>query len=313
LRDFDFSMDSGDKRRGRFDDDEPRFLKRGRRAAPDPSTVDDSAPETGDRWSTWDLSAAGQRGPQPYPDWLVTDLAAVDTELGVVKTGKEADVMLVRRGVPGTDRECLLAAKRYRGAEHRMFHRDAAYLEGRRVRESRLNRAMAKRTGFGKEVISGQWAAAEFGALGSLWQVAAELGASPIVPYPVQIVGTELLLEFLGDWETGEAAPRLAQLRPAPQELADLWDQLVTALRILARCQIAHGDLSPYNILVHEGRLVLIDLPQVVDVVANPHGAEYLARDVRNVVTWFAARGLSDVDDRELTDDLLQEAGVRGT
>ena len=78
---------------------------------------------------------------------------------------------------------------------------------------------MAKRTGFGREVIAGQWAAAEFGALYRLWEVGTELGVR-IVPYPVQILGTELLLEFLGT-DDGQAAPRLAQLRPEPEELTD--------------------------------------------------------------------------------------------
>ena len=49
--------------------------------------------------------------------------------------------------------------------EHRLFHRDAGYLEGRRVRRSRENRAMAGRTAFGRQMIAGQWAAAEFAAL----------------------------------------------------------------------------------------------------------------------------------------------------
>lgn len=298
---------AGRRRRARFDDDEPRYLKRSPRPEPEPADPED-LPETGDRWSTWDLSTAGERGPQPYPDWLVTELAAVDFELGVVKTGKEADVDLIRRAVPGTDRECLLAAKRYRSTEHRMFHRDAGYLEGRSVRRSRTNRAMSKRTTFGRQAIAGQWAAAEFAALYRLWEVGVELGA-PVVPYPVQILGTELLLEFLGSPD-GEAAPRLAQLRPGEAELADLWRQAVDGLRVLARCGLAHGDLSPYNILVHDGRLVLIDLPQVVDVVANPRGREYLARDVHNVVTWFAARGLPGLDGDELTRDLLREAGM---
>ncbi len=129
-------------RRGkqRFDDDEPTTAKRVRvrRALPSIEVFDatDGLPE-GDRWTTWDQSTPTERGPRPYPDWLVTELAAVDTELGILKTGKEADVFLLRRGVPGTDRSCLLAAKRYRSAEHRMFHRDAGYLEGRRTRESR--------------------------------------------------------------------------------------------------------------------------------------------------------------------------------
>ena len=203
-------------------------------------------------------------GPRPHPDWLVTELAALDFELGVLKTGKEADVFLIERGVPDTDRRCLLAAKRYRAAEHRMFHRDAGYLEGRRVKETRTNRAMANRTDFGKEVIAGQWAAAEFGALCQMW----ELGVPG--PYPVQILGTEVLLEFIGDG--AEAAPRLAQLRRDSADLPGLWAQLVEAMTTMARAGYAHGDLSAYNILVHDGRLVIIDLPQVVDVVANPRG-----------------------------------------
>jgi RIO kinase 1 len=85
-------------------------------------------------------------------------------------------------------------------------------------------RAMATRTSFGKELIAGQWAAAEFDALSRLWQVGTESGLIR-VPYPVQLAGTELMLEFIGDWATGEAAPRLAQVerlqRPSPNSGAD--------------------------------------------------------------------------------------------
>jgi len=244
----------------------------------------------GDRWSTWDQSSPTERGPLPHPDWLVTDLAATDTELGVLKTGKEADVFLLRRGVPGTDSSCLLAAKRYRSAEHRQFHRDSEYTDGRRVRESRVNRAMAARTAAGKAMIAEQWAIAEFAALCQLHS------AGVPVPYPVQILGTEILLEFIGD-EDGSAAPRLAELRPTGPELIDLWDQLAQALRGLAYLGLVHGDLSAYNLLVHDGRLVMIDLPQVIDVIANPRGGEFLDRDVANVSHWFAARGLAEVAD----------------
>ncbi|MDQ3763014.1 MAG: RIO-like kinase [Actinomycetota bacterium] len=272
-------FDDTQKRRYRrhFDNDEP--VARHRR--PDPAPSDDG-PLDGDRWSTWDL---GQHGPTPHPGWLVTELAAVDTELGVLKTGKEADVHLVQRGVPGTSRCCLLAAKRYRTAEHRMFHRDAAYLEGRRVRRSRETRAMARRTAFGRDLLAGQWAAAEFDALCRLWRFGAP------VPYPVQLYGTELLLEYL-DEQDGQAAPRLAQLRPGPAQLHALWDQLIDALQLLTHEGLAHGDLSPFNLLVHRGRLVLIDLPQVVDIVANPQGPAFLTRDVRIVTDWFTAHGL---------------------
>ncbi|NUP66651.1 MAG: RIO-like kinase, partial [Nonomuraea sp.] len=274
------------RRRGKFalDADDIEWLD----SAPE---TDDGPPE-GDRWSTWDQSTPTEKGPTPRPDWLVTELAAVDTELGLLKTGKEADVHLLSRGVPGTDRVCLLAAKRYRSSEHRLFHRDSGYLEGRRTRESRMNRAMAHRTAFGKQVIAAQWAVAEFGALCRLW----EMGVP--VPYPVQIVGTEILQEFVGTPD-GYAAPRLAQVSDG---LCDLWKQLVEAMVTMAAEGLAHGDLSPYNLLVHEGRLVIIDLPQIVDVIAHPTGPSFLERDARNVATWFAAKGVAAADPDTLAD-----------
>ncbi len=279
------STSSRKPRRRRFDDEAPARPRRREAdlaALDERLGVDPDGPPEGDRWSTWD---GAEHGPHPRPAWVITEHAAVDTDLGVIKTGKEADVHLVERAVPGTDRRALMAAKRYRTSEHRMFHRDAGYLEGRRVRRSREMRAMANRTAFGRDGLAGQWAVAEFAALSRLW------ADGVAVPYPVQCSGTELLLEFLGSAD-GTAAPRLAQLRPERDELCDLWHQLVDALLGLARHGLTHGDLSAYNLLVHDGRLVLIDLPQVVDVVGNPQGPEYLARDVRRIGEWFTARGL---------------------
>ncbi|MEJ3749444.1 RIO1 family regulatory kinase/ATPase [Actinomycetes bacterium KLBMP 9797] len=301
------------RRRGkrRFDDDShdeshydgPHHNK-GDLPSEDAFDAVDGLPE-GDRWSTWDQSTAGQRGPRPHPDWLVTALAAVDTEMGVLKTGKEADVFLLRRAVPDTDQSCLLAAKRYRSAEHRLFHRDAGYLEGRRVKESRTNRAMANRTSFGRQVVAAQWADAEFGTLCRLYE------AGVPVPYPVQILGTEVLLEFIGEPD-GTAAPRLAEIRERGAALAPLWDQLVEMLVTLARFGLAHGDLSAYNLLVHRGRVVMIDLPQVVDVVVNPRGASFLDRDARNLGKWFTGHDLTGgtVAPDELPELLRKEAGL---
>ncbi len=303
----DFTSSRRGKRR--FDDEQTTFEKRNRhrRGLPALDALDatDGLP-AGERWSTWDQSTAGERGPRPRPGWLVTELAAVDAELGVLKTGKEADVFLVRRGVPGTGRSCLLAAKRYRDAEHRMFHRDSGYLEGRRDRRSRTTRAVANRTSFGRQMIAAQWANAEFTALCRLHE------AGVAVPYPVQILGTEVLLEFIGEPD-GSAAPRLAETSGRGSEITGLWDQLVLALVTLARRGLAHGDLSAYNLLVHRGNIVIIDLPQVVDVIANPRGASFLDRDAANVAGWFAARGLTGVrpEPADLAAVLRQEAGIR--
>ncbi|WP_018349118.1 serine protein kinase RIO [Longispora albida] len=258
----------------------------------------------GDRWSTWDTSPPTERGPLPYPEWLVTDLGAVDTEMGILKTGKEGDVFLVRRWVPDTDRSVVMAAKRYRSSDHKMFTRDTGYTEGRRVKESRTMRAIQNKTSFGKEVLAGQWAIAEFNALKTCYQWGLP------VPYPVQITGTEILMEFIGEPD-GTGAPRLANARLEGDDLTDVWEQLVEALVTLAQKGYAHGDLSPYNTLVKDGQLYIIDLPQIVDVVANPRGGEFLERDAKNVGTWFTQKGLrnASVAPEDLGALLRREAG----
>lgn len=271
--------------------------------------TDPDAPPEGDRWSTWD---GATHGPKPRPHWVVTEFAAVDEDLGVLKTGKEADVHLVRRWVPGDPaRDVVMAAKRYRSNKHRLFHRDAGYLEGRRVRKSRETRAMATRTAYGKELISGLWAFTEFETLVRLWHEGLP------VPYPVQLGDDEMLMEFVGTPD-GVAAPRLAQARPDRHVLPVLFEQLRDAMVRLAELGWAHGDLSPYNVLlderpVEEGRdprLVLIDWPQVVDVIANPHGLEFLERDARNMADWFNRHGL-EVDAGHLFGDLVAAATAR--
>lgn len=259
-----------------------------------------SGQHEGPSYSTWD---AATHGPVPRPAWVVTAAAAIDDDLGVLKTGKEADVHLVRRAVPD-GAISLLAAKRYRSAEHRMFHRDAAYQEGRRVRRSRETRAMARRTEFGRELLAGQWAIAEFTALSELWR----LGVA--VPYPVQLLGTELMLEFIGTPD-GEAAPRLAQVRPGRAQAQELFEQCRAAMLALARAGWAHGDLSAYNLLVDHGRLVMIDLPQIVDVVANPHGPDFLHRDCANICGWFTSHGYPEADAEDLFGDLIATALAR--
>ena len=256
-------------------------------------------PGDGQRWSTWLDVERGSRGPDPRPDWVVTEQAAIDTELGVLKTGKEADVFLLERAVPD-GRGVLMAAKRYRSEEHRTFHRSTSYTEGRRTRNSRDTRALAKKTAFGRAVAAGQWAMSEWAAMCRLWS------AGVPVPYPVQIDGTEILMEFIDDPDGDGAAPRLAQVRPRGALLESYFDQVRDAMAELARAGLAHGDLSSYNILAQGNRIVLIDLPQVVDLVGNPQGMDFLMRDCHNVCTWFTARGL-DVDEHALFAELLAQ------
>jgi RIO kinase 1 len=248
-------------------------------------------------YSSYDVAT---HGPKPVPDWLVTSLSAKDTRLGIIKTGKEADVALLDRSLPGGP-GCLLAVKTFRSADHRMFHRDAGYLEGRRVRRSRETRAMATKTSFGRELLAGRWANAEFASLSAIWKAGAR------VPYPVQVIGSELMMEFIGEPD-GTAAPRLAAFDATTSVFTDLWHDLVSSLEVLAQSGLTHGDLSPYNVLVDEQGCVVIDLPQVVDLVANPQGAQFLDRDCRNIADFFARRGVLAADPETLALHLMSLA-----
>ncbi len=259
----------------------------------------------GQRWSTWDDVEPLMRGPEPRPDWVVTSRGAVDTELGVLKTGKEGDVHLVERADPyDPDGGVVMAAKRYRSAEHRTFHRSATYTEGRSMKRSRDERAIKRKSTFGKLVAAGEWAISEWAALVRFWQ----LGLP--VPYPVQIDGTEILMEWITVTDADgnlETAPRLAQTRPDPELLQSYFDQLTDSLTTMVQAGVVHGDLSAYNLLAAGDRLVIIDLPQIVDLVGNINGLDFLQRDCANICGWFRSRGL-DVDEHALFGELMAHA-----
>lgn len=265
--------------------DDSQSLVRTRRTPPnwDESTLDELGSEQ--RYSSWPFIEKLSRGPQPYPAWIIEDAAAIDTELGVLKTGKEGDVFLIERAT--SQRSVLLAAKRYRRREQLQFSRSQSYSEGRAARRSRDNRAISNSSAYGREIAALQWANAEWSYLRRCHQ------AGIPVPYPVQIDGTEILMEFIEDpLNPSAAAPRLQQLARHDPRLATLWDQLADSMEKFATLGLAHGDLSAYNLLVAGERLVVIDVPQCVDLAGNAQGLDYLHRDCVNMCEWFTAKGL---------------------
>lgn len=239
---------------------------------------------------------SAEHGPGPVPDWLITSGDARQYELGLLKTGKEADVHLVERR--HGDAVNVLAAKRYRKYEERLFRNDARYRAARRTGESRLDKAMAQGNKAGMAFRARMWLSTEFDALSRLWS------AGVAVPYPVQKLGNELIIELIGAAE--QSAPRLVHAGLGHDALRDAWTQLVDAMHAMVRCGVVHGDLSPYNILWDHGRVVIIDLPQSVDPIAHPEGLNLLDRDVTNVANWFSRRGIA-CDPSDLFSSLLRE------
>jgi len=240
---------------------------------------------------------ADERGPIPVPDWVITTGDATERDLGVLKTGKEADVSLVERAFG--DQVNLLAAKRYRDTQHRQFRNDAAYRATKVVTGSREERAAAKQTRFGSHVRASTWATNEFARLVRLWAIGVR------VPYPVQRAGTEVMLEYIGDED--HMAPRLVNAGAGRALLEELCNQAVAALRAMTWDGIVHADLSPYNVLVWSDELVIIDLPQAIDLDDNPNAYDFLQRDCANLLGWFAKRGV-DVDPNAVFTDLLDLA-----
>ena len=153
----------------------------------------------------------------------MTSRGAIDTELGILKTGKEADVFLLERADPmEPERAVVMAAKRYRSTEHRTFHRSAAYTEGRSMKRSRDQRAIKRKSTFGRLVAAGEWAVSEWEALKRWWS----LGLP--VPYPVQIDGQEILMEWITvEEEDGRSTPLRGWRRPG--RTSRCWSRTTTS------------------------------------------------------------------------------------
>jgi RIO kinase 1 len=245
---------------------------------------------------------------RPAPDWLVSE-AYEEHTVGVLKSGKEAEVFLVER--VSADGGCLLAHKRYRPRHPKQFElRDLGFSKGSVYRHdvvyrsgwhlnSRDRRAVETRTRYGQNLTAALWPENEIQMLRRAWNS----GAS--VPYPVDRTEDGVLMEYLGD--RSGAALRLVDARLSPTALPDAWRQLVESLHLLTRAGVVHADLSVYNLLWWQERVVIIDFPQAVDVITNLDAMHLLDRDVANVASWFGRRGVA-IDADAVYAELLAEA-----
>ena len=248
--------------------------------------------------------------PRPVPPGLITDDYTEDEEIGLLKSGKEADVYLFRRH--GRDRTCLLAGKRYRPVDQRAFRNDAIYRAHRRIdglvrdgdrrRRPKSGRstqlAMDKKTGYGMKVLAERWIDAELETLTTLWKAGAP------VPYPAGRLDDGILMEFVGDEEY--AAPRLVDAKVDRNALPGLYEQLRDAMHTFVRAGIVHADLSPYNTLLWKDELWIIDMPQAVTVLDSEAATDLLRHDVTTMCACFARKGL-EVDAERLFVELVIE------
>jgi RIO kinase 1 len=198
----------------------------------------------------------------------------IDAFGGPISTGKEANVFLA----DGPDGEVAVKIYRINASD---FKHMREYLEGDPRFEG---------IGSDKKKVVLAWTKKE------LANIKRAERAGVRVPRPIAAERNVLVMDFLGT--NGKRAHRLGEVHLENPETA--YEVISEYARRLYHAGLVHGDLSEYNIVVHDSELYVIDLGQAV-TVHHPNSREFLERDCRNVAAFFARQGLG-VTGAELLD-----------
>jgi RIO kinase 1 len=198
----------------------------------------------------------------------------VDEVVRQLMSGKEAMVYVVRCGSE------IRCAKVYKEAAKRSFKQAVEYQEGRKGRNTRRQRAMEKRSKFGRKQQEEAWQNAEVDALYKLDR------AGVRVPTPYGCFDGVLLMELVTD-DAGQVAPRLIDVALTREQAVEDHAVMMGYVVKMLCAGLVHGDLSEFNVLVDDYGPVIIDLPQAVDAAANNHAQSMLERDVNNMTAYY--------------------------
>lgn len=231
---------------------------------------------------------------EPSPIEYFLDEGLIQHVIRPIKSGKEASVHLCRAN-PRTTGHDLVALKVYHPLNQRDFRDESMYRDGEWIKPRRVRLALEKKTAFGRQVQGMLWVNREWETLRTLSE-----GNVP-VPLPIERTEEAILMSYVGDEDL--AAPQLRTHRPEDAgETQELFDQLLRAIERMLYLNVIHGDLSPYNLLVWDGELTVIDVPQAVDPRKNSHARSFLQRDVERACEWAAANGVHADPDRITAD-----------
>jgi RIO kinase 1 len=194
----------------------------------------------------------------------------IDAFGGPISTGKEANVYTAL----APDGEVAVKVYRINASDFRQM-RD--YLDGDPRFEG---------IGSDKKKVVVAWTKKEYANL----MRAQKAGVR--VPEPLAVERNVLVMEYLGGED--DRAKRLSEVNVENPETA--YEVVREYTRRLYRAGLVHGDLSEYNIVVHDGELCLLDLGQAV-TVHHPNAQEFLERDCHNVAAFFRRQGFEVSDD----------------
>ncbi len=221
----------------------------------------------------------------------------IDEVVRPLMSGKEAQIYLV------ISKGEYRVAKVYKEANERAFKHRADYTEGRRTRNTRDQRAMNRRSKYGRAQAESAWRNAEADYIYRLQ------AAGVRVPEPYAFVRGVLIMELVEDAE-GNPAPRLVDLQLEPDEAEELFFFILRQAQLMLCAGVVHGDLSDFNVLVGRDGPVLIDFPQAVDPAHNRNACRLLVRDINNLVS-FLGRFAGNLRGRRYGEEMwaLYESG----
>jgi RIO kinase 1 len=205
----------------------------------------------------------------------LVDEGVIERVVRPLMSGKEAQVYLVVAG--GID--CV--AKIYKEAENRTFKHRADYTEGRKVRNSRDQRAINKRSQHGRSQDEAAWRSTEVDMIYRL------RAAGVRVPEPYHFIDGVLVMELVSD-ANGDPAARLGEVDFTPDEAKAIYERLIQDVVRMLCAGVVHGDLSDFNVLLGADGPVIIDFPQSVDPSKNQNARKLLLRDVENLHRFYS-------------------------
>lgn len=120
------------------------------------------------------------------------------------------------------------------------------------------------------------------------------------VPHPVLLRSHVLVMDFCG--KSGWPAPLLKDAEISTSKARELYrDCVIIMWRIFNKCKLVHADLSEFNMLYHNGQLLIIDVSQSVEH-DHPHALDFLRKDCTNVSEFFRKKMVSTMTIKELFD-----------
>ena len=207
-------------------------------------------------------------------DVLIAD-GVIDEVLGRLKSGKEANISLVRRGDSRDRGEGL------QGPRDAQLQEQLGLQGGPQGPQQPHPARDRQRRPFGRDAAEQAWKSAEADALYKL------VGSGVRVPEPVMFYEGVLLMDLVRDAE-GRPAPRLIDVAIERDAAIGVYADLVAQMISMLCCDLIHGDLSPYNILAAAEGPTIIDFPQVVSAVHSSRAEYFFLRDFDNVVRFLA-------------------------